>query len=205
MPRAPAPKPLPAPDLPARLAQGVPQVVVLAGAEPWFREDGLARIVARVLPDGDCGGAFQRHDARRPEDREGVSAAIDEVRTRSLFGGGKVIAIDNAESASGPWAAVGRTSPMTVLARAALASPQPERVLVLLTSRPVKGKGAAPVASLAKAGALVVDCRALYDTPGAWRRGVPPYENELARFLSRRMRELYDKRLDLLAAHALAQ
>ena len=37
----------------------------------------------------------------------------------SVTVGDKVVAIDHPESASGPWAAVARTSPITVLAKAA--------------------------------------------------------------------------------------
>ncbi len=205
-PRAAAsPPPLRAPDFPTALARGLPAVVVLAGAERYFREDALAGIVSHVLPDGDPGGAFLRLDARRPEDREGVSGAVDELRSASLFGGDKVVAIDHPESASGPWAAVARTSPITVLAKAALTAPVGGSVLVLLTAKGVKGKEAAPVKSLQKAGALVVDCRSLYDTPGTWKRNAPKHDHELARFLSARAGEQYRKRLGLPEAHLLTE
>lgn len=205
-PRAPStPAPMRASDFPMAIARGLPGVVVLAGAERWFREDALARIVAHVLPDGDPGSALQRLDARRTEDREGVSAAVDELRSVSLFGGDKVVAIDNPESASGPWAAVARTSPITVMARTALESPVGGSVLVLLTSRGVKGKDSAPVKSLQKAGALVVDCRALYDSPGTWKRAAAKHDHELARFLSARIGEEHGKRMGLAETHLLTE
>ena len=197
--------PLRASDMAQAVARGLPPVVVLAGAERFFREEALGLVVDHVLPEGDPGGAFLRFDARRAEDREGVSAAVDELRSVSLFGGGKVVAIDNPESASGPWAAVARTSPITVLAKAALQAPGGDGVLVLLTSKGVKGRDAAPVKTLQKAGALVVDCRALYDSPGAWKRGGPKHDHELARFLASRMGERHGKRMGLPEAHLLTE
>ena len=114
---------LPAASIETRLDEGVPGIVVLAGGERWFREEGLAAIVRRLLPSGDPGVSFLRYDARRAEDREGVSAAVDDVRSSSLFGGGgRVVAIDNPESAGGPWAA-GRSSPVLTLAKAAAGTP----------------------------------------------------------------------------------
>jgi DNA polymerase III delta subunit len=183
----------------------VPAVVVLAGAERWFREEGLKRIVDAVLPDGDPGGCFRRLDARLAEDREAVAAAIDELHTGSLFGTGKVVAIEHPEAAAGPWLRDKRQSPITALAVAAAEAPVANTVLVLSTSRPVKGQGAVSTAVLTKAGALVVDCRALYDAPGPWERGAAPYDHELARFLASRMRHRHGKRLDVQDAHVLTR
>jgi DNA polymerase III delta subunit len=200
------PNPLPASRFGDALAAGLPPVVVLAGSERWFREDALARIVSVTLPDGDVGGAFLRYDARRAEDREGVSAAVDDLRSRGLFGGGKVVAVENPASASGPWASGGRASPITRLAKAAL-DPPPDAgsVLVLLSARPVKGRDAVPTKTLVGAGALVVDCRALYDAPGPWQRGAAPHDHELARHVARRLQEVHGKRMALVEAHALTR
>ena len=202
--RTARPPALPAVDLAARLAKGaLPSVVVLAGAERWFREEGLRRVVARVLPDGDSGASLLRFDARRAEDRGEVSGAIDELRSRALFGGGKVVAIDNADAAAGPWAE-GRKSAIRNLAEAGLAA-DTASVLVLLTARPVRGQSPIPAAALVEAGALVVDCRSLYDAPGSWQRGVAPYDHEVSRWIARRLDEVHGKRMDLADAHALAQ
>lgn len=195
---------LPAPEFARRLDEGVGPVVVLAGAERWFREEGLRQVVARVLPDGDPGGALLRYDARRAEDRSGVSGAIDELRSSSLFAGGKVVAVDYAEAAVGPWAK-GPKSPIRNLVEAALAAPVAGSVLVLLTPRPVRGQSPIPTAALVKAGALVVDCRALYDAPGSWQHGVPAWDHELARYLSARMQEVHGRRLERPDAHALTR
>ena len=202
--RSSRPPALPAVDLGERLAAGtLPSVVVLAGGERWFREEGLRLVVGRVLPDGDSGASLIRFDAKRPEDRSGVSGAIDELRSATLFGGGKVVAVDNADAAAGPWAE-GRKSALRNLAEAGLGA-DTASVLVLLTGRPVRGQSPIPAAALVEAGALVVDCRPLYDAPAAWQRGAAPYDHEVSRWLARRAEEAHGKRLDLGDAHALTQ
>jgi len=208
VPRASPPRPdaLPAPDLPGALARGdPPPVVVLAGPERWFREDALRRLVALALPDGDPGGAFLRYDARRPEEGESVASAIDEVRSRSLFGARKVVAIDHAEAVPAPADAGARPSSLLHLARAALGPPPAAGLLVLLTGQPVKGREAIPSKALVEAGALVVDCRSLYNAPASWQRGSAPHDHELARFLARRLLEEHGKRMGLPEAHAVAR
>ncbi len=202
--RTSRPPTLSAVDLAARLESGsLPSVVVLAGAERWFREEGLRLVVRRVLPDGDSGASLLRLDARRPEDRSGVSGAVDELRSATLFGGAKVIAVENADQAAGPWAE-GRKSPIRNLTEAGLAA-DTSSVLVLLTARPVRGKSPIPAAALVEAGALVVDCRSLYDAPGSWQRGVPPYEHELSRWIVRRLAGEHGKQMDLADAHAVSR
>jgi DNA polymerase III delta subunit len=196
---------LPAPRLAAALADGLPPVVVLAGAERHFREAGLREVVRRALPEGDPGGSYLRVDAKRAEDRGGVLGALDEVRTASLFGGGKVVAIDHPEAAEGPWVTKERKNPIAALALSVLDAPVPGAVLVLVTPKPVKGSGAVPTAALAEGGALVVDCRALYDAPAPWERGRAPHDHELARHLVQRMREAHGKRIDARDAHLLSR
>ncbi len=193
---------MPAPELEARLEGGVPPVVVLAGAERWFREQGLRSIVGRVLPEGDPGGAFVRVDARLTPDQ--VAGAVDELRTGSLFGDGKVVLVENPECAE-LGGGTSKESPIARLAAAALAPPPPAGVLVLSTSKGVKGRDAVPTATVSDAGALVVDCRTLYDAPGPWQRGAAPHDHELARFLSGRMSRVHGKRLPLPEAHALTR
>jgi DNA polymerase III delta subunit len=61
------------------------------------------------------------------------------------------------------------------------------------------------VATLVKAGALVVDCRPLYDAPASWQRGASAHEHELATFVARRMGEVYGKRLSKVDAHAITR
>ena len=202
MARSSAPKALPAVQLPRRLArEGVPPVLVLAGAEAWFRERGTEAAIRLTLPDGDPGGGVVRLDARNPEQRERVPSAVEELRTASLFAAGKVVVVENPEAAPSS----GRAATLTQLARAASAAPVAGSVLVLSTSQPVKGRGSVSTKTLMGLGALVVDCRALYDAPAPWERGSPPYDHELSRFVSQRMRQVHKKTLDVEQAHAVTR
>ncbi len=209
-----------------------PPVVVLAGAERWFREAATRALIARVFPEGDPGGGLLRLSARDPADRERVPAAVEELRSGSLFGQGRVVVVEHPEARGGgaseeaeeagedvpaPEAEEGAApagaaagpkrsrSPLLDLALPALEAAIPGSLLVLSTGRPVKGKGAVPVATLAKAGALLVDCRAPYDAPGPWERGAAEHEHELARHLVARARAAHRKRLGLPEAHALTR
>lgn len=202
---SPAPAALPAPRLGARLAkEAPPAAVVLAGAERWFRDVGLAAILEAVLPEGDPGGGLVRLDARVPEQRERVRAALDELRTPSLFGGGKVVTIENAEAAAQSKDRSGAAA-LTRLATEALRAPPRGACLVLSTPLPVKGRGAVATKALLELGAWVVDCRALYDAPAPWERGASPTDHELSRFLVTRMQRAHGKRLGLDDAHALSR
>lgn len=196
---------MPAPRLPAALRRGAPPpVVVLAGAERWFRARGIEAIVAKVLPDGDPGGAILRLDGRQPEQRERIPGVLDELRSTSLFSSGKVVVVENPESAPA-MAGQGRKAALTHLAHEAMAHPAPDAVLVLATGKGVKGRESVSTKSLLEAGAWVVDCRALYDAPGPWERGVPAHDHELARFVAQRMSQVHGKRLGLEDAHAITQ
>jgi len=203
--RAKTPQALPAPRLPGVLAkQPLPAVVVLAGSERWFRARAVEHLVARVFPEGDPGGGAVHLDARQPEQRERVAGALDELRTRSLFATGKVVVLENAESAP-KLPGSGRANPLTYLAKQALAQPVPDAVLVLSTSKGVKGRESVSTPALLKAGAWVVDCRALYDAPAPWERSVAAHDHELSRFLVSRSSRVHGKRLELEAAHALTR
>lgn len=219
----------------------LPPVIVLAGSERWFRETAIAAVLARVFPSGDPGGGVLRLSARDPAQCERVGTAVEELRSSSLFGEGRVVVVEHPESAGGvregddeseddqddarddrpqggsdgsPRAAAGRgaappakrgRSPLLDLALPALAAAIDGAVLLLSTERPVKGRGAVPLATLSKAGALVVDCRAPYDAPAPWERGAKAYEHELARHLVLRSKVRFAKRLALQEAHALTR
>ena len=196
-----AAKPLPAVQLARRLARGaVPGVIVLAGTEPWLREQGLELVLQRVLPEGDPGGAVVRLDGRLPEHRERIPAACEELRSASLFAADKVVVVHNPEAAPSP----GRAATLTQLVKTACAEPVPGSVLVCSTSQGVKGRGSVSTKAILAAGALLVDCRALYDAPAAWERG-PPYDHELAHFVVQRLKQRYRKTIALESAHALTR
>jgi DNA polymerase III delta subunit len=129
------------------------------------------------------------------------------VRTPSLFGEGKVVVIENAEAAepagAEPRAGKRKADAFESLASAVLATPPTGAVLVLSTPRGVKGKTSVGTEGLVGLGALVVDCRALYDAPGPWEHHARPWEHELGKWVVRRMRDVHGKALDLPEAHAL--
>ena len=108
---------------------------VLAGAERWFRSRGVEAIVTAALPEGDPGGGLVRVDARLPEERERVARALEELRTPSLFGGGKVVVLENAEGAATAKDRSGAAA-LTRLATDAMRSPPPGSHLVLSTAMP---------------------------------------------------------------------
>lgn len=224
--------PVPASQFLERAAEApLPACVVLAGAEAWFRRQAAELVIARVFPDGDPGGGVLRLDARDTTQREQALGAAEELRSGSLFGAGRVVVVANPEALSGGAGAVedpdaegdgveavppepspGEAaapkrvrSPILALAEPALEAAVVGSVLVLSTARPVKGQGAVPLASLTKKGALVVDCRALYDAPGPWERNAQEHDHELARHLVRRAKVAYKKTLPLAEAHALTR
>jgi DNA polymerase III delta subunit len=224
--------PLPASQFLERADSGpLPACVVLAGAEAWFRRQATELVIARVFPDGDPGGGVLRLDARDTAQREQAVGAAEELRAGSLFGAGRVVVVTNPEALAGGSGALedpdaegdaveappesGATakapaakrvrSPLLSLAEPALEAAVERSVLVLSTSRPVKGQGAVPLVSLVKKGALVVDCRALYDAPAPWERNAEEHDHELARHLVRRAKQAYKKTLPLQEAHALTR
>ncbi|MDA1194283.1 MAG: hypothetical protein O2894_03795 [Planctomycetota bacterium] len=202
--RAPAGQPIAAGALRTRLAkEAPPPVVVLAGAEGWFRQDGVEAILRKVLPEGDPGGAVVRLDGRATEDRERLGGVLDELRSTSLFATGKVVIVRHPEGAPA-LPGQGRKAALTFLTQEAMARPAPGAVLVFDTVRGVKGRESISTKSLLTAGAWVVDCRSLYDAPAPWERG-PPHDHELARFVVQRMRQPHRKRVGLVEAHAITR
>lgn len=199
-----SPPPIPASRLPGKVrGGGIPSVVVLAGAEAWFREAASKLLVRTLLPDGDPGGALVRLDAKRPEDATAIAGLLDELRSSSLFASTKVVHLRAAEAAKAPPGS-GRTQAVTAWANAHLQDPRPGAYLILETTRGTKGRSSVATDKLMAAGAWVVDCRALYDAPGPWERGTPPWDHELARHLVTRMKQTRGKHLRLEDAHAMS-
>lgn len=198
MPRGPAA--LPAPAFGSRLQQeGLPAVLVLAGAEAWFREQCLGLALKWAFPDGDPGGGLVRMDAAL----DGARGVLDDVRSSGLFASRRVVVVERAEQVEAqPGMGDGRQAALTRLVLAVAPSLLAPSHLILLTGYGVKGRQSVSTDKLLGAGAWVVDCRALYDAPAPWERSAP-YEHELSRFLVERMKRVHGKRLGLEDAHAL--
>jgi len=245
--------PVPGPDVVERFARAadLPSVVVFAGEEAFFADEGVATISRALFPQGDPGGAVVTLDAGLPADADKLATVLEELATPSLFGEGKLVVIRRAEALGGAAAAdpddedgddggddeeaapapratraadpppakgaakdvargakgapktTRRASPITTLVKAAAAAAQPGAVLVLVTRKPVKGKGSVSADAIAKTGAALVDCRRLYDAPPPWARGGSVYDTEVVKFLVRRAKALHGKALDPRTAYAL--
>lgn len=194
-------QPLPAPNLAARLAaEGLPPVLLLAGPEEWFRDQGLLAALRVAFPEGDPGGGVVRRDAAADK----AVGALEEWRGGGLYSPRVVVVVDHAEQVEPPAGGDGRQAALTRFVLRALEAPPATGHLVLRTAYGVKGRQSVSTEKLLQAGAWVVDCRALYDAPAPWEPG-PPHDHELSRFLVRRMREAWGKRLGLADAHALAR
>ncbi len=208
------------------VAEGrAPSVVVFAGEEGFLAEEGIDALSAALFPGGAPPGAVVALDAASPDDAERVPAALDEVRTGSLFGPGKLVVVRNLgekgaaddgdgeggepEPAPDAPAAPGaktprKPSPITALVKAAMASPVANAVLVIASRKAAKGKGSVSTDAILKTGAALVDCRRLYDTGGPWARDAAPWDTEVSRWLVRRARALHRKAMDPTVAHALS-
>ena len=237
--------PVPGPAAPERFARAadLPSVVVFAGEEAFFADEGVGVITKALFPDGDPGGAVVTLDAGLPADADRIATVLEELATPSLFGEGKLVVIRRAEALGGTASdddeepgddaeeedeaparparapageakadAKGdgkaakpgrRASPITTLVKQAATTAQPGAVLVLVTRKPVKGKGSVSADAIAKTGAALVDCRRLYDAPPPWARGGSVYDTEVVKFLVRRAKVQHGKALDPRTAHAL--
>ena len=146
-----------------------------------------------VTDDDDDDGEDDDDDEPAPAPR---SSAADVVVSRK-----------GAASASAPAPAVAkgrRQNPITALVKGAMAAPMPGSVLILATAKPVRGKGSVSGDAIQKTGAMLVDCRRLYDAPPPWARGGQAHDTEVSQWVSRRASARHGKAMDLRAAHALA-
>jgi DNA polymerase-3 subunit delta len=230
-----APPPVPALEFLERVRRGPPpRAVVLAGEESFLASEGVDAVRRALFPEGDPGGAVVDLDASLPDESDRAAAAIDELRTASLFGGGKLVVVRNPEAigkerraaaaepsaddggegddepeeatAEKPARAGGprQPSPITELVKQAASAPEGS-TLVLVTQKPVKGKGSVSAEAITRAGAVLVDCRRLYDTLPPWSRGGSPADTEVARWAVRRAKEAHGKRLGPDAAALLVE
>ena len=97
-----------------------------------------------------------------------------------------------------------RLNPITALVKVATAAPVDGSVLVVATSKPVKGKGSVSGEAILKTGAMLVDCRRLYDAPPPWSRGGPAHDTEVSQWVVKRAKVRHGKAMDLRTGHALA-
>ena len=124
----------------------------------------------------------------------------------------KPVVEEVVESRKGPASATATTAapkgrrqnPITALVKGAMAAPMPGSVLILSTTKPVKGKGSVSGDAIVKTGAMLVDCRRLYDSLPPWARAGKAYETEVSQWVAKRAKARHGKAMDLRTAHALA-
>lgn len=110
-----------------------------------------------------------------------------------------------ASGAPAPAAPKGRRqNPITALVRGAMTAPMPGSVLIVATTKPVKGKGSVSGDAIVKTGAMLVDCRRLYDAPPPWARGGSAHDTEVSQWVTKRSKVRHGKSMELRTAHALA-
>lgn len=92
--------PVPGPDVVERFARAadLPSVVVFAGEEAFFADEGVATISRALFPQGDPGGAVVSLDAGLPADADKIATVLEELATPSLFGEGKLVVIRRVEA-----------------------------------------------------------------------------------------------------------
>jgi DNA polymerase-3 subunit delta len=146
-------------------------VVVLAGDEPFFKEEAL-RALEKAL------GSPEKHERRISGGRKEIDIApiLDELHTGSLFSPVKLVIVRDAEAFA---AAAGEA----ILAHARRAGARTTLVLDVgsLDKRTKAGK------ELDKA-ALVVDCKRLYSDPPPWAKNAAPHETPLVDWTVKRAR-----------------
>ncbi len=164
----------------------VPPVLVLHGDEDYF-SDAAVRL-AREAFLGRAEEGFVALDApRRPGDSEGTPLpdALEDARTLPMFVAKKLVlwrcpALGEADA--------------VLLAKFAAAAPSFSRVIIAAGET---GRGTAK--KLADAGAVVVECRRLFDTP--WP-GRPEWDTALNKWTTARAKER-GLALDLQTAHRI--
>ena len=164
------------------------------------RAEMLGGAGARKGDDGDGGDDDDGSDG----EESGGEAEVAEVVAPAAPSKKKGVGTEGGKGGVAGKPAGRRVNPITGLVKQAAAAAQPGAVLVLVVKKPVRGRGSVSADAIMKTGALLVDCRRLYDAPPPWARGVgSPLDIEVIKFLTRRAKAAHGKALDPRAAQAL--
>jgi len=194
-------------------AERIPSVLEELGTASLFGEGKLVvirraeGIGGAAAADEEEGGEGEEDDASEGETARAPAAKVaaadrevERVEKAPANVGAKEPA--KGKAAKGPGR---RVNPITGLVKAAMAAAVPGAHLVIATRKPVRGKGSVSAEAISKTGALLVDCRRLYDAPPPWARGGSPYDTEVGTWLVKRAKVKHKKGLDPKAAHALVR
>ncbi len=204
------------PGVPAD-AEKIPSVLEELSTASLFGEGKLV-IIRRAEGIGGAADADEEEGGEGEEDdgpdrgaaaRAPKAPAAGEVEVERLDkGGGMFAAAEGAKEAGKGKPAKGpgrKVNPITGLVKQAMAAAVPGAHLVIATKKPVRGKGSVSAEAIAKTGALLVDCRRLYDAPPPWARGGSAFDTEVGAWLVKRAKRRHGKALDAKAAHALVR
>jgi len=188
-------------------ADRVASVIEELGTPSLFGEGKLV-----VIRRAESLGGTAAKDDDEDGDEEG-GAADDEEGTRAAPAARKASApaaegkgeakVEGKAGGKGAKTGGRKVNPITGLVKQACAAAQPGAVLALLVRKPVRGKGSVSADAILKTGALLVDCRRLYDAPPPWARAGPAFDTEVVKWLTRRAKVVHKKGLEPRAAHAL--
>lgn len=160
------------------VAGGVPSVVILRGAETYYRRRGADLVLAAATARGD---EVCKHDAKDPE--FSLSALLDDLLGGSLFAAARTVRLERADGLLKKGSR--EYAPALVEAlKKRLAGDHPGSIII--GAETLRADHAVVKAAKA-AGGVVVGCRKLWDSPPPW--DPDPRRAELVQWLLVRARE----------------
>lgn len=194
-------------------AERIPSVLEELSTASLFGEGKLV-IIRRAEGIGGASAADEEEGGEGEEDdgadgeataKSSAGAVAEAPRIERIEKGAPKAGVKGAEKGKPPKGPGRRVNPITGLVKQAMAAAVPGAHLVIATRKPVRGKGSVSAEAIAKTGALLVDCRRLYDAPPPWARAGSPYDTEIGTWLVKRTRSKHRKTLDPKAGHALVR
>jgi len=165
--------------LEARLAGGLPPLVVVRGEERWYRDRALARLLEAARARGD---ELCRHDPLDPDFQ--LAALLDDLCGGALFAQTRCVVLLNADTLVKKGARKYSPGFSDALERR-LAAGTPGTVVIAADELRADH---ALLALSERSGGFALKCRRLWDSPPPW--DPDPRRTELVRWVQDRAREL---------------
>ncbi|MBT6967163.1 MAG: hypothetical protein HOA02_00035 [Planctomycetes bacterium] len=153
--------------LPARLKEGPPPITVVVGQEQLLRREAIAMLLESLpggTPDPD---SILRYQGTRSATDEQIRQIFDELRTPSLFGGGPVVIVQDAQN----WFKSDPDSWVQFFSSA------PTGSLLILTADALDGRSKVAKA-IGKFG-LTISADRPFHRPPPWQPDANPWDHEL--------------------------
>lgn len=164
--------------LEATLTKGVPPLVILRGAELYYRRAGTERVLGAATQRGD---EVCRHDAKDPE--FSLQRLLDDLIGGTLFAAARTVSLDRADGLLKKGSRDHAPSLVEAI-KARLAGGHPGSVVI--GAETLRADHAVVKAAKAASG-VVVGCRRLWDSPPPW--DPDPRRSELVQWVLARARE----------------